>query len=107
MSFVYQSRICTRTAVVAGPVDPAAAADRVVVVDRAAAVDTEVPELQWAAAQPDPGRSGAGACPATVRPTVGPGTAVPDTALVTLPPQPAFTEQLSHITPPRLRQKTR
>src|ERR1700756_3047650 len=101
-------------AAAAGPVDPVAAADRAEVAGRAEVVDraaaaagTEVPEVQWAAAQPDPGASPAAVRPAVgpgtaVRPAVGPGTAVPDTAQVTRPPQPALMGPLCLITLPRL-----
>jgi len=104
-------------AAAAGLVDPVAAADRAAVVVRAevvdrAAVGTEVPGVQWAAAQAHPGAS-----PAAVRPAVGPGTAVPgtavpdtavpDTAQVTRPPQPALMERLRLIAPPWWPQKIR
>jgi hypothetical protein len=99
-------------AAAAGLVDPVVAADRAAVVVRAevvdrAAVGTEVPEVQWAA-QPH-----LGASPAAVRPAVGPGTAgpggtaVPDTAQVTRPPQPALMERLWLIAPPWRPQKIR
>src|ERR1700740_1504831 len=102
----------THTAAAAGLVDPVAAADRAAVVVRTevvdrAAVGTEVPEAQWAAAQPHPGAS-----PPAVRPAVGPGTAVPDTAVpdtaqVTRPPQPALMERLRLIAPRWWPQKIR
>jgi hypothetical protein len=83
----------------AGLVDPVAAAERAAVVVRAevvdrAAVGTEVTEVQWAATQRASGTSR----PA-VRPAVVLDTAVPDTAQVTRPPQPAFMERLWLIAP--------
>ena len=112
------------THMAAGPVDLAAAADRAEVaaqaevVDRAAAVGMEVPEVQWAAAQPHPGASPAVVQPAVgtavVRPAAGTavvrpavGTAAPDTAQVTRPPQPPLMELPWLITLPWLSQKIR
>ncbi|HYZ73434.1 MAG TPA: hypothetical protein VE641_10180 [Chthoniobacterales bacterium] len=107
----------THMAAVAALVDPVAVAalvevvDRAEVADQAAAADTEVPEVQWAAVGTEVRwaavRLHLGVCPVTVQPAVGQGTVVQDTDQAMRPPQPALMEPLCLIMLPRRSQKIR